>query len=448
MASGAVRGAPAHSGALAAAGLGFVLCALPGALGGMYFPGPWLWTTVAFGAAAALALVNARSFPSSTAELAVLAALGGLGVWQLLSAFWAIDGSDPALEARRTALYLVALAAVLICVASSEALALLGGVVAGAVALAGFAVVQRGVGREPAPLPFEGAGLSGSLDYSNALGILAAIGALLALGLSARASDTVLRRACASAVVVLAVALALSESRGAWLALVAGLAVALVVADSGGRWALLRELVVVAPASALGTALVLGLDGGWILLAGVPAIAILFVPRPARIGRALALGAGLVAASLATLAVVATDASYALGNRPDYWRAALDVVAAHPVVGSGAGSFGVAWRPDVPGVEDARNAHSLYLETLAELGPVGLALVSVIAFVPILVGLRSREVPIVPGAVGAYAAFVVHAGLDWDWQVPAVVLPALATAAAVLVVARPASGGSFSTSSV
>ena len=37
----------------------------------------------------------------------------------------------------------------------------------------------------------------------------------------------------------------------------------------------------------------------------------------------------------------------------------------------------------------------------------------------------------VPAAAGAYAAFLVHAGLDWDWELPAVVVAALCCAAAV-----------------
>jgi tetratricopeptide (TPR) repeat protein len=42
----------------------------------------------------------------------------------------------------------------------------------------------------------------------------------------------------------------------------------------------------------------------------------------------------------------------------------------------------------------------------------------------------------VPLACGAYVAFLFHAALDWDWQLPAVTLAALACAAMVLVAAR------------
>jgi hypothetical protein len=45
--------------------------------------------------------------------------------------------------------------------------------------------------------------------------------------------------------------------------------------------------------------------------------------------------------------------------------------------------------------------------------------------------LAHRALPFVPAAAGATVAFYVHAGLDWDWELPAVVVAGLACAAAV-----------------
>ena len=42
----------------------------------------------------------------------------------------------------------------------------------------------------------------------------------------------------------------------------------------------------------------------------------------------------------------------------------------------------------------------------------------------------------VPGT-GAYCAFLVHAAVDWDWQLPAVALAGLICGASILVAARP-----------
>jgi hypothetical protein len=93
-------------------------------------------------------------------------------------------------------------------------------------------------------------------------------------------------------------------------------------------------------------------------------------------------------------------------------------------------------RATVPGY--VVNAHSLYVETLAEVGVVGLALL--VAFFVLILGAALRLVmrseyearARAAGAAAALLAFVVSAVADWVWQLP--VLPAafLLLAAAVL----------------
>jgi tetratricopeptide (TPR) repeat protein len=124
-------------------------------------------------------------------------------------------------------------------------------------------------------------------------------------------------------------------------------------------------------------------------------------------------------------------------SRADYWSVALGTAADDPVLGSGAGTFDIAWYRERPGQVGVRDAHSLYLETLAELGVPGLLLLSAVLLVPVA-AVWSRRDWASATATGAYAAYLVHAGLDWDWEVPAVTLAALACAAAMLAAARPA----------
>jgi hypothetical protein len=52
------------------------------------------------------------------------------------------------------------------------------------------------------------------------------------------------------------------------------------------------------------------------------------------------------------------------------------------------------------------------------------------------VGLCARHDPAVVVALPAYVAFVVHAGLDWDWELPAVTLTGIFCGIAVAVAAR------------
>jgi hypothetical protein len=153
-------------------------------------------------------------------------------------------------------------------------------------------------------------------------------------------------------------------------------------------------------------------------------------------GAWLALAAGLVATRLPRSAAVAgIVAAFALGltigePRPDYWGVAAEQARGAPLLGTGAGTFERYWLLDRDIPLLARDAHNLYLETLAELGPIGLALLVTALAIPLAVRSRNRA------ATGAYAAFVVHAALDWDWEQAALVLAALAAAAAALDGAR------------
>src|SRR5262249_14134674 len=136
---------------------------------------------------------------------------------------------------------------------------------------------------------------------------------------------------------------------------------------------------------------------------------------------------------IAALAFVATKGlGGALGDRPTYWQAAVADSRAHPLVGSGAGSFQVEWLPYNATSGSVLNAPNLYLETLAELGPLGLALLVGALLVPLGVAVRSRKHPAAVIGCGAYVVFLAHAAVDWDWQVPAVTVAALLSAVAVM----------------
>jgi hypothetical protein len=112
------------------------------------------------------------------------------------------------------------------------------------------------------------------------------------------------------------------------------------------------------------------------------------------------------------------------------------MVAREPLLGEGAGSYARWWTQERPSESGARNAHNLYLETLAELGPVGLILVSGLLAVPFGALRRARSVAHVPVAAAALAVFAAHAALDWDWQIPLLTLPAVWLGVALVLSAR------------
>jgi O-Antigen ligase len=104
------------------------------------------------------------------------------------------------------------------------------------------------------------------------------------------------------------------------------------------------------------------------------------------------------------------------------------MVEDEPLLGTGAGSFRRRWYQDRAVPQPARDAHSLYLETLAELGPLGLVLLGVGLAAPF----AARRWAWTPVAIAPYAAYLIHAGQDWDWELPGVTIAALACGAALL----------------
>jgi hypothetical protein len=139
--------------------------------------------------------------------------------------------------------------------------------------------------------------------------------------------------------------------------------------------------------------------------------------------------------------LVKTDESRRLfslsGNsRSEYWRVAWREYEDHPWLGGGAGTFQRFWLRHRRFGLPVLDAHSLYLETLAELGPLGLALLLVGLAAPLQAAAAARRHPLVPAAFGGYIAFLVHAGIDWDWEMPAVTLAALVCGVALLLAAR------------
>jgi hypothetical protein len=113
------------------------------------------------------------------------------------------------------------------------------------------------------------------------------------------------------------------------------------------------------------------------------------------------------------------------------WRAALDGYAESPLRGRGAGTFQTVWDRRRPRYIYTVNAHSLYLQALAELGTGGAALLALLV-VTVLGGLALRARGRLRSTHGVLAAaglaWALHAGVDWDWEMPVVTLPFFAAA--------------------
>jgi hypothetical protein len=125
------------------------------------------------------------------------------------------------------------------------------------------------------------------------------------------------------------------------------------------------------------------------------------------------------------------------GNgRTPIWTQALHEYRAHPILGGGAGSYETYYLQHRTRADKVRNAHNVYLETLAEVGPLGLVLLLIALLSPLALTRRAREHRLVPALAGAYVAFLIHMTVDWDWQLTAVAVTGLFCGAGVLVAAR------------
>jgi hypothetical protein len=135
---------------------------------------------------------------------------------------------------------------------------------------------------------------------------------------------------------------------------------------------------------------------------------------------------------VAIAGVVVTPLLFRGHDRGHYWSAAVAEAHGDPVLGSGAGTYVNAWlrERDVP--LSTREAHSLYLETLGELGPLGLALVLAVLAIPLATAVRARA-PVPAAALGAYA---VAAAVDFHWELAGVTAPVVVIAASVTVGGR------------
>ena len=442
-----------------------------GVADGGYFPTEWGLATLGFALVAVTVLVVAETPSLGRRQLAFLAGLALLAGWAALSALWSAGAGAQVLQAERGVLYLAAAAAALLLLAvPGTAPGLLGGVVAGAVGLSLYGLGTRlfpgHLGGAYHPSGYQ---LTEPIGYANAVAILGVVGILLCLGFAAHGTVPV-RVAAATSLVVLLPTLYFTVSRGATGALVAGVIV-LAIVDPDRRRLLARSAPLAAPAvlavlvSSWFPALTThGAELEDLRHEGVQFALVLLVLVAVAAGAALVVGqgetrlrvsprvlvpaaivAGLVVAPLAAVAVTRSDGLLSLAGtgRGDWWPIAATMVADEPLLGTGAGSFEARFvREGSPGLP-ARDAHNLYLETLAELGPAGFALLLATLALPLAAIRRVRGSAFVPAAAAAYVAYLLHAALDWTWEIPVATVPALFCAAAILAAARGPDGYSL-----
>ena len=396
----------------AAAALGAVLVLSVGLTDGGYYGQAYTALTILLCAGSLLAVLGGVAGRPSAAASSTLAVLGLLTAWTALSAVWAVPGANVELEARRSVLYLVALASVGVTVDARRRRPFLAGLLAAIVVVGVVAVALRAASGAPVDR-FYGNLLEEPVGYPNALGVLVAIGVVLALGLGALLDHRAARPVRATVPFLVSV-LGLTGSRGAALACGLGIALLLVLAPGARRRSIASGLVVAlvvggsawtvvqwrgAEGVALAAVALVTLVGGWALANWSWDLSR---------GRLAVVACILLGGALAMVALRPPTSSSSY--RAEYWRAAMAEAAEHPLLGSGAGSFSLSWREHRTVDLGVRDAHSLYVETLSEFGPIGLVLVVSLVAVPLLATVRRRGDPTSALAGAAFAVFAVTPG--------------------------------------
>ena len=410
-------------------------------------------------------------------------ALALLAGWTLRSSAWSDAPARAVVEYDRVLLYLLAFVLGGALARTRQRLRwMIRGIAAAAVVVCVCALITRLLPDVWAVEPDIAVGrLSYPLTYWNALGLVAALGLVLCFAMTCDDRESRAGRVLsAAALPALAVALLLTFSRGSIAVAVLGLLTMVVV---GRPRALLSGLLVAVPTTGLAlvagyradllagnnpTSIAAAAQGHDVALAVAVCVGLAALARAALLGvdhvpSALgAKAAGGVSAEArwavrggAVIAAIVVAIALSLPSRvheqydrflngspvdttadrrdrltnPDnngrilQWRVATDAFHEQPLHGEGAGTYELRWDRERPSPNRIEDAHSLYAEVLGELGVVGFGLL-VVALLAILAGFlalaRGPDRAIGGALFAAGLAWAVHAGIEWDWELPAV----------------------------
>jgi hypothetical protein len=433
------------------------------------------------GLACALGWSPARKQAGEALAVGTMAA--AFALLTLASALWAANDADAFSEFNRVSFYIGAFGLTTFVAVRVPLERLADGIAVGLAAVSALALLSRVApglvsdrGLDEA-FPEFASRLSHPIGYWNGLAILVALAVPLLLRAAAAPGPKMSRGLAVAPLPAIATTIYLASSRGGFAT--AAIGALAYLALSHVRWRVLGALVASVAGSAIPLATLLlqsefvnapteasTSTRGWVglmVLLGCVSASVVYgalaalssgrtAPRPLGIavaGAAVALGLAAVVAAdpvrqlqafkqpPATTRAADVDLRSHLvsaegSGRWQFWEAAVDAWREKPLHGHGAGSYEAWWAQHGTIPVFVRDAHSLYLETFAELGVLGLALLAAFAVAVILcVTRRLRLLPAmraetVAAAFAVVAAYAVAAGIDWVWELPAVTVVAAA----------------------
>jgi O-Antigen ligase len=473
---------------VAAAVAAIVVAAL--ASDGAYFSQSWGWVALAFLVPSTLLLILDRVGVPGQLRIAFVVLIGALGAWIALSTIWSIAPSGSTREVERTLVYVSLALAVALVLRRGDGPAVTAGALVGIAGVCAYGLATRLFPErlESFDDEFNSYRLAEPLGYWNATGLVATLGLLLALGVAAHARRAAPALAAAAALPVLVSTLYFTFSRGAWAALIVGFVGA--VAVDPRRLRLLWTVLVLGAPSVVCVVYASRLDAlttedavasaaaregqRMAVLVGISVVASVALAAfgrllaarvvPSREMRRVAdaalvgLGAIVVASALVVVGgpregwneleqrfnadpVASADLNDRLfsvsGNgRSVQLRVAWDAGRERPLIGQGSGTFEYLWYERRPTLLIVRDGHSLYVETFAELGIVGLALLGGALLVPLVAAVRARRSRFTAAAAGGYLAWLAASTFDWHWEMVGLTTTALLVGSVSLVSAE------------
>jgi O-antigen ligase len=416
----------------------------------------------------------------------------GFAIWSAISSLWSGSVELSVTEADRVVVYLGLFVATFLLAQTNQRRQRFGEGIA--IALAGVAILALSTRLLPHvfSLGFDqtaGTRLQYPTGYWNADAIVFSFAVTLLLWMSRRSLTPALRWISVGALPSILLALYFTHSRGGVLTLIVG-AGTLIVLSRDRLWYLATLLI--AAVLTLPAVFVVhgytelsnnydfpplvgqGLKAGAVLLAGTAVMLFAYwglrrlerrkspaVTRALEISRNPRVLGGIAIAGLIALVIAAaiyggtawhkftsSDLGTPTGlaetsshGRSQFWDAALEAFSEKPILGHGAGTYQFSWE-QLRTIHMANTqAHSFYLQALAELGIVGglLALGMVLAM--LWIGFEAwrhasgRERELYAVLLGVSLAFAVGIAYDWFWQL-AMVGAVFFMATGTLVAAR------------
>jgi hypothetical protein len=432
--------------------------------------------------------VSLSLWPRATVPVAALVT-GGLLVafvaWIGLSTLWDESAERTVTELNRATLYLGVFALAVCAVDRVRLTPAITGLAAGLTGIGLLALGSRlfpdlsdASGQLAQIFPAAEKRLSYPVNYWNGLATLTAFAPPLLLYLATSVRRSALRGLALAPLPALAGTIYLTSSRGGTVA--AAVAIATLLVGVGRRWAATAAVCLAGAGAAVVVAVLaarselvdspiasdLAADQGRsaaVLIAlaclatgGIWALGSLFAPAPPKLPVAVRvafvvvlvvlLGVGVAAANprerfdrfkeippgLEEASVQEHLLSGSGNGRWQLWETAYDEFKRHPVEGRGAGTYEATWAEHGTLPLFVRDAHSLYFETLAELGLVGLLLlVGVLVAgsataVSRMLKTGGDERSALAALSAVVAAFVFEAAFDWMWELTAIAVVAFA----------------------